>query len=102
MATVNPIQARNLADDNRRVRGPLDRLRGIIRSYVGLEGLASTLIFFTLWFWLGYVLDYGFFKAFGIDWVQVLPFWVRAGILALLTTVIVLVVAVQMLTRLLR
>ena len=106
MATITPI--RNLADDNRRVRGPLDRLRGYIRTYVGLEGLVRVLLFVAVWFWLAYALDYGFYRlsaAFfvnGVDWVQVLPFWVRASILGVLAGIIAALVSVQMFTRLFR
>jgi hypothetical protein len=54
-----------------RVRHPLQKLRGTIRTYVGLEGLTTLLLFLSIWFWVGLVLDYGFFKAFTIDWVQI-------------------------------
>ena len=108
MATATPDRKHhNLADDTRRVRSPLERLRGYIRSYVSLEGLAVALVFLALWFWIGLILDYGVFRVTslfipgGIDWVLVLPWWFRAvvltGILAWLATLVVVKIAVRLL-----
>ena len=44
---------------------PLERLRGYIRTYVSLEGLAVLVLYLALWFWIGLLLDYGLFKPFG-------------------------------------
>src|SRR5438445_5070305 len=73
MATVTtPIRAEH-SGPQRRVYHPLDRLRGYIRSYVSIEGLAVLLIYAALWFWIGLLVDYGFFKLFTLDWVQEVP-----------------------------
>ena len=62
-------RSRNLAEAHARVRSPLARLRGYIRSYVGIEGGLLLVLLTALWFWIGLSLDYGFFKLFAIDWV---------------------------------
>jgi hypothetical protein len=60
-----------------RIRHPLERLRRGIRTYVGIESLALLVLFLSACFWLGLAFDYGVFKAFGVDWVQELPIWLR-------------------------
>ncbi len=82
-ATPDPVDAR--------IQNPLTRLRGYIRLYVVLEALAVTGIFLGLWFWIGLIFDYGIFRLTGLDWVQELPWGVRAavsGTVALILTVI--------------
>lgn len=106
MATATPQAKYDLADDNRRIRSPLERLRGYIRSYVTLEGLTTALVFMTLWFWIGLLLDYGVFRLTslfipgGLDWVQIVPWWLRAvvltGLLAWLGTLVITRVAVRL------
>lgn len=86
----------------RRVASPLQQLSGYIRLYVTAEGLAVLLIYLALWFWIGLLLDYGLFKVFGVDWVQILPRGFRGGVLALLSAGLLAVVAVKVLLRLLR
>src|SRR5262245_28507259 len=83
MATVTqPRQVvANLSDSSRKVRDPLQRLRGYIRGYVLGEALTVLLICLAAWFWIGLALDYGFFKLFGIDWTRDLPRWFRAILL---------------------
>ncbi len=103
MATVNPaIRSRNLAEAHQQVRSPLEKLRGYIRAYVTLEGAAVFLLYLALWFWIGLLLDYGFFKVFGIDWVQKLPWGFRAFVLVVLTAGVLALVALKVLTRLFR
>jgi hypothetical protein len=65
------------ATRDERVYHPLDRLRGIIRRYVVIEGLLATLIFLGVWFMLALVLDYVVFKTFTWDWVQDGSWWFR-------------------------
>ena len=114
MATVLPSPL-DRAERNRRVSHPLQRLRSYIRLYVTAEGLGVMLLYLVLWFWIGMLLDYGFFKGFwlasltgfeflrfSIDWVQVLPWAFRAGVLAALVTGLVTVVALKVVRRLLR
>jgi hypothetical protein len=103
MATVTrPSGITFHAEPTPRVKHPLERLRGYIRTYVSLEGLAALLLFLSLWFWIGLVLDYGFFKLFTIDWVQELPWGLRAVILAVLSGAAVILVVTKVATRLLR
>src|SRR5438132_1391332 len=80
MATVTTTyRGRNLGESQARVRHPLQRIRGTIRTYVGLEGGALLFLLLGLWFWLTFVLDFGVFRLFDWDWVQEVPFtWVRA------------------------
>jgi hypothetical protein len=101
MATVTtPTRSRNITESHRRVRSPLERLRGYIRSYVSIEGLTVLLIFLALWFWIGYLIDYGFFRLFGIDFVQELHWGFRAGTLIILISAGLALAAVKVLTRL--
>jgi hypothetical protein len=85
MATVQPTRAKptdRLAERDPQVYHPLDRLRGIIRRYVVIEGLLSAALFLALWFTLGLALDYGMFKTLGWDWVRDGARWVRGLALA--------------------
>src|SRR5262245_45672418 len=65
------------ATRDERVYHPLDRLRGIIRRYVVIEGVLATLIFLGTWFTLALLLDYVVFKTFTWDWVQDGSWWFR-------------------------
>src|SRR5438046_3147159 len=56
--------------NDRRVRHPLEAVRGHIRRYVLLEGLAVAVIYLASCFWAGLALDYGLFRLFAFDWVQ--------------------------------
>jgi hypothetical protein len=71
MATVTPppvqVTDANRDDVHRRVRHPLDRMRGTIRGYVSGEGFAVLVIYLALWFWITLALDYGLFQARAID-----------------------------------
>src|SRR5437870_8417952 len=82
------------------VMHPLERLRGTIRRYVTLEGLAVVGVYLALWFWIGLALDFGAFKAFRVDWVQELPRGVRGGLLFVLVLGLLAVVAVKVVRRL--
>ncbi|HEY8504025.1 MAG TPA: hypothetical protein VIL46_05545, partial [Gemmataceae bacterium] len=85
-----------------RVRHPLERLRSIIRRYVLLEGLALVGLFLVLWFWVGLALDYGVFRATGLDWVQEVPWAARAAVLGLVVAALLTLVTFRVLTRLFR
>jgi hypothetical protein len=114
MATVSeptPGRGPDLHQDHVKVRSPLEKLRGYIRTYVSLEGAAVVGVYLALWFWVGMFLDYGVFKLSSlfdpahlrpIDWVQILPWWLRAGILGALVAGLVTVVALKVLNRLFR
>ncbi len=101
-ATTPTTPTWNREDSQRRVQHPLERLRSYIRLYVSAEGLAVLLLYLALWFWIGLLLDYGFFKAFGVDWVQELPWEFRAVLLTGLSAGLLAVVAVKVLLRLFR
>jgi hypothetical protein len=78
----------------------LARLRKYIHTYVSLEGAALVGLFLALWFWIGMLLDYGFFKAFTVDWVQELPWSFRLVVLLALVLAILAIVLVKIVTRL--
>ena len=87
MATVtHPVSADIREDSRGRVTHPLERLRGYIRLYVAAEGIAVLLLSLALVFWLGLLVDYGVFKAFGLDWVQELGYVGRTLLLGFLFT----------------
>ncbi len=80
MATVTPPPAVwNRVEVDRRVRHPLQSLRGYIRLYVSLEGAAIALCYLALWFWVSLALDYGAFALLGFDWIQELQSIDEAG-----------------------
>jgi hypothetical protein len=60
---------------------PLNQLRGTIRRYVLLEGAISVALFAAAWFALGLVLDFGFFKVTGVDWVFASHWFLRVFLL---------------------
>src|SRR5438093_260591 len=103
MATATPplVDPKRAALD-RQVADPLERLRGYIRLYVTLEGAAVVLIYLALWFWIGLLIDYGFFKAFTVDWVQVLPKELRVATLCVLVIGLVALVSFKVGVRLMR
>ncbi|GIW80362.1 MAG: hypothetical protein KatS3mg105_2169 [Gemmatales bacterium] len=103
MATITPSSTRrDLVESKQRVAHPLQTLRSYIRLYVCAEGLAVTLIYLAAWFWIGLILDYGIFKIFGVDWVQILPYGFRAFVLALLIAGLLAVVGTKVVLRLTR
>src|SRR5262249_17995473 len=91
-----------IASDKQRVKSPLERLRGYIRAYVGLEGLAFVGFFLALWFWIGLAFDYGFFRLFAIDWVQELPRTFRVSVLVAVVSLLVGLLVRQLATRIFR
>src|SRR5262249_59173647 len=93
MATIEK-PAPSAEAPNERIRHPLDRLRRGIRTYVGIESLALLVLFLSGCFWLGMSFDYGIFKAFGLDWVQELPIWLRQA-----TRIIVVALLLYLLAR---
>src|SRR5262249_33139955 len=103
MATVTQTPLRlDREESRRRVRHPLQRLRGYIRFYVGAEGLTLLVLYVALWFWIGLALDYGFFKAFDLDWVQELPWAFRLVVLVGLGAGLLALVVLKVLLRLTR
>ena len=107
MATVEktPSRARNVAEASRRVLDPLQRLRGYIRLYVALEAAAIVLLYIFACCWISLAFDYGAFKlplGFSIDWVQELPFWLRALVLLGFFYGVLLLVAAGAINRLMQ
>ncbi len=77
MATVTEPKSFNHDETQRKVRHPLQLVRRYIRRYVILEGLALTLLFASIFFWIGLAFDFGLYKfridvanIFGIDWIM--------------------------------
>jgi len=71
MATASEPRGKfDAAGMDKRVRDPLQTLRGHIRRYVLLEGFAVAVIYLAICFWAGLALDYGLFRLFAFDWVQ--------------------------------
>lgn len=107
MATVtNPPPApmtveQKRADLQRKVRDPLEKLRSYIYRYVAIEGAAVLALYLACWFWIGLLLDYGFFKLFRLDWVELLQgYWgLRLTGLLLLIAGLLAVVAVKVVWR---
>jgi hypothetical protein len=93
---------RNLDADRSRIRSPLARLRKYVRGYVSLEGAAFAALFVALWFWIGLLLDYGFFKLTLIDWVQTVPWGFRAGVLGVVLAALAALLITKIVFRLLR
>src|SRR5579872_6508398 len=103
MATISePVRSQNLAEAHQRVRSPLERLRGYIRTYVALEGVTVCVLYLALWFWIGLLLDYGSFKSINFDWVQDLPWGFRLVVLILLSLGLVASVSFKVVYRLFR
>ncbi len=103
MATITPpTPRRSLSESHQRVRSPLARLRGYIRTYVSMEGALLLVLYAAMWFWVGLALDYGFFKLFGIDVVQEWPWAARLFILLAVTAGLLTAVALKVVGRLLR
>jgi hypothetical protein len=105
MATATPTRPSpvpgNLAQEQTRIRGPLDSLRSYIRAYVTLEGVATVLLFLAAWFWIGLALDWGMFKLLGADIVQELHWSFRLVVLIGLTGGLIALLVTTVLVRLL-
>lgn len=101
MATAPAPTKWDRTEARRRVESPLERLRGRIRLYVVAEGVLVLIVYLCLWFWLGLLVDYGFFKAFTVDWVQQMPRSFRATTLIVLTAGLLGVVALKVFVRVL-
>src|SRR5262245_12825134 len=114
---TEPIRTFDRDQTQRRVRHPLQTLRGYIRTYVILEGAAIAIIFLALWFWIGLALDYGSFKLWTFDWIQELQLatvdpntgqpsqldsYIRLTLLAILLACLVGLVAWKVFFRLFR
>src|SRR5262249_51174736 len=85
--------------DDERIYHPLEQLRGIIRTYILIEGVLSVLLFLVAWFTLALVFDYGLFKASGWDWVQDGAWGLRAMALAVALIALVSILAFRIFRR---
>ena len=95
MTTVDqPVRSADAQGPDERIKHPLDRLRRAIRTYVGIESFSILVLFLSGCFWIGLLFDYGVFKAFGVDWVQELPDWLRQA-----TRIIVIAVLFYLVAR---
>src|SRR5262245_58738946 len=99
MATATDTP-RDTAPRDEQVYHPLDQLRGIIRRYVVIEGVLSTLIFLGAWFGIALLLDYLVFKAFTWDWVQDGARWIRGVALAVALALLAGIVVFRIVRRL--
>jgi hypothetical protein len=98
----------NRSETDREIRHPLSAIRGYIRSYVVLEGVALTLLFLGLWFWIGLGLDWALHYFLNFDWIKVLDmaagletaFWFRAVLLGVILVGLLAVVALTIFRRL--
>src|SRR5271154_6436667 len=102
MATVTPRKpTRTLIEAQQHVRHPLERIRGTIRTYLGLEGVALLLTLLALWFWVTLAPDFGPFRVFDLDWVQEVPYrWARALSLGVFFLSAVVLLRLSLLRRL--
>ena len=68
MATVTTKERPfNHEEMQRKVRNPLHLVRKYIRRYIILEGVALTILFASIFFWIGLAIDYGLYKL-DFDW----------------------------------
>src|SRR5262245_105079 len=112
MATAaTPRRPWNRTEAQRRVRHPLQAVRGTLRRYVTLEGTAVGVLYLAVCFWAGLALDWGLFALFRFDWVKEIDRasggleasrWLRVGILAAVVAGLIAVVAFKVLRRLFR
>ncbi len=99
MSVQTPRTTNRLAERDPQVYHPLDRLRGIVRRYVVIEGVLSAVLFVAAWFTLGLALDYGLFKVTGWDWVRDGARWVRGLALVVAAVLFVTILVVRILRR---
>lgn len=76
---ARPVDARRPSGPDRELTHPLDRLKRMIRVFVVLDVVLFVGLYLTLWFWVGVGIDYGLFKAFGVDVAQQLTPALRIG-----------------------
>ncbi|HJZ53949.1 MAG TPA: hypothetical protein VKE74_03280, partial [Gemmataceae bacterium] len=99
MATATSRKARSESLDPR-VSHPLDRLRGIVRRYVVIEGALSAALFLAAWFALGLVCDFGLFKTTIWDWVLDAPWALRFIALLIAVGLFVALITLRIVRRL--
>ncbi|CAN5220702.1 hypothetical protein BH11PLA2_BH11PLA2_03050 [soil metagenome] len=85
---------------NNPITHPLQRLRGLIRRYVLIDGLLTAGLFAILWYWIGLAADYGLFKLTHFDWVLDAPKLFRVLVLAALGMLLVGILFTRLFLRL--
>src|SRR5437868_4730466 len=109
MATATTTPATfNRAEADRRVRHPLQAIRGAIFRYVLIEGIALTIFFVALGFWLGLAVDFIPWASLSFDWLYnfdeatggVPTVILRVGILLLAVGSLIAYVAFKIFVRL--
>ena len=106
MAIVS--QPFNRADADRRVRHPLQTIRGQIRRYVLSEGIALAVLYTAVCLWLGLAVDFALWWAFSFDWLYTFneltgngaTIGLRAVILVLALAGLVALISVKIFRRL--
>lgn len=99
--SVAPKASRRAAPDPQIVH-PLDRLRGLVRRFVLLDGLLAAALFVVAWFWLGLGIDFGLFKLTTFDWVLETPWALRGLTILLFLGLLFLIVLTRVVLRWLR
>ena len=100
MAQRTTIQTRD-ANLNSKISNPLVRLRGYIRVFVALDVALFAGLFLVIWF-LGWIaLDYGVFKATGVDYALHSHWGLRLAFIGVMLAILAAYIALR-LTRLIR
>lgn len=76
---TRPVDRRPVVAPDRDLTHPLQRLKGAIRRFVAYDVMLFVGLYLSVWFWLGVGIDYGLFKAFGVDIAQQLTPAIRIG-----------------------
>lgn len=91
--STRPVDRRPVVLPDSDLTHPLDRLKWAIRRFVAYDVVLFVGLYLSVWFWLGVGVDYGLFKAFGLDVAQQLTPALRIGTtLVLGVTLVALVV----------
>ncbi len=90
MAVVS--QPFNRKDADRRVRHPLQTIRGHIRRYVLTEGISLAILYTAVCLWVGLAVDFTLWSTLSFDWLYTFNGLTGNGVTIGLRTVILLVV----------
>jgi hypothetical protein len=83
------VDRRPAVAPDRDLTNPLDRLKRMIRVFVGVDVALFVALFLSAWFWVGVGVDYGLFKGFGLDVAQQLTPAIRIGTTLVLAVTLV-------------
>jgi hypothetical protein len=70
MATLTAPRAASSSLVRPEISSPLAKLQRAIRGYVVLEGLALAAIWACAWLWATFLIDWGMFRLFGVDYIR--------------------------------